>query len=96
MQTNVLTKPNVSAEDFAGIPIHGRRMAASVIVVGILESLNHDFAREFLWEEGLPPVKERLYPCELVAMVFKQPIDVRWAIAAEICYGLADDEEEVA
>ena len=93
MTTSLLATTTVSAEDFAGVSVPGRRMASSVISVGILEGLSHDFAREFLWEDGLPDSKERLYPYALVSQVFAQPVPTRWAIAAELCYGLAADEE---
>ena len=94
MQTNVLTKPNVSAEDFEGVPIHGRRMAASVITGSITFGLGIPYITQFLWPEGMGAC-EKLYPHRLVEQVLMLPIDVRWAIAAQLCYSLAADEEVI-
>lgn len=91
--TTTLLATTVSAEDFQGVSIHGRRLAVQAIVTANVEGLSHTFTKEYLWDDGLPPVKARLYPNELVEQVLKLPIDVRWAIAAEISYGLAADEE---
>lgn len=95
MNQTLLATTTVSAEDFEGVSIHGRRMAASAIAGSITFGLDHTYITDYLWPEGMGDY-EKLYPHELVEQVLRLPIDQRWAIVGQLCYELAADEENIS
>ena len=72
-------------------------MAVSAIAGSITLGVGIPYIEGALWKQPLSVLRGWGYPRELVEQVLKLPVGVRWAIAAEISYGLAADEEgEVA
>ena len=94
MTTTLLATTTVSAEDFATVISHGRKMALAIISSSIATGVGIPYVEWAVFRQPLPVLRGWGYPREKVAAVLGLPIDVQLAIVGQLAYDLAADEED--